>query len=153
MTTLETIYQKFGETADAAQILENEIGNILMQAAAHAENLIEVKNPGRAREIMDRINRMTLGQLFRSMTFDDQVRTTAEELIQRALLERNRLSHSFFREHNLRRNSAEGRAKMLEDLLRMHKVMQDALELIFQISGTDLTEFETGPLPSHHLQI
>jgi hypothetical protein len=153
MTTLETIYQKFGETADAAQILENEIGNILMQAAAHAENLIEVKNPGRAREIMDRINRMTLGQLFRAMTFDDQVRASAEELIQRALLERNRLSHSFFREHNLRRNSAEGRAKMLEDLLQMHKVMQDALELIFQISGTDLTEFETSPLPSHHLQI
>ena len=153
MTTLEAIYQKFGETADAAQVLENEIGNILFEAAVHAENLIAKKNPTRAREIVDRINRMTLGQLFRSMTFDENVKAAAEERIQTALLERNRLSHSFFREHNLRRNSPEGRTKMLEDLLRMHKVMQEALELVFQISGTDLTEFETGPLPSHHLKI
>jgi hypothetical protein len=39
-------------------------------------------------------------------------------LLANALAERNQPFHSFYRKHNFRRNSKEGRAKMLEDLDR-----------------------------------
>ena len=48
MPTLDDVYRKFGETAEAAQLLETELGTALMVVDALEENLLTAANPGRA---------------------------------------------------------------------------------------------------------
>jgi hypothetical protein len=67
MPTLDDVYRKFGETAEAAQLLETELGNLLMMARCIDEGLIENKNPARAADILDSVNRNTLGQLLKNL--------------------------------------------------------------------------------------
>jgi O-acetyl-ADP-ribose deacetylase (regulator of RNase III) len=69
-----------------------------------------------------------------------------------ARAERNRLFHSFYRKHNFRRNSDEGRAKMLEDLQRKHKVIIAAYTAVMRLSGIDLDNANV-PMPTTHVKI
>ena len=70
-----------------------------------------------------------------------------ENLLSSALVERNRLSHSFYREHNFRLQAEldEGRIIMLHDLERMHKIILDAYKAVMLISGIDLESPESIP--------
>jgi hypothetical protein len=64
---------------------------------------------------MRSINRDTLGGLVRRA----KVRQSVEEievLMESALTARNRLMHSFYRQHNIRKFSEEGRMIMMHDL-------------------------------------
>jgi hypothetical protein len=145
MPTLDDVYQKFGETAEAAQLLETELGNILMVARCIDEGLLEKKNPTRAADILDSVNRHTLGQLLTNLNNRTQ---SLEALLVKARDERNRLSHSFYREHNFRRNSDEGRTLMLADLETVHSALLDAYKAALALSGADLDEMAETPLPT-----
>ena len=63
----------------------------------------------------EQINRNTLGQLLWQLRGNYNELDALEALLMVAKAERNRLIHSFYREHNFRRNSADGRALMLRD--------------------------------------
>ena len=67
MATLDEVYQKFDEAAEAAQLLETEIGNMLMLTSCLDEGLLENQSPARAAEIRESINRHTLGQLLKCL--------------------------------------------------------------------------------------
>jgi hypothetical protein len=54
-------------------------------------------------EIMRGINRQTLGTLIKNAKGRSQAVEEIAALLERALGERNRLSHSFYRRHNFRR--------------------------------------------------
>jgi hypothetical protein len=75
-----------------------------------------------------------------------------EPIFKKALKERNRLSHSFYREHNFRRNSFEGCQVMLEDLEVMHETILEAYTVVLAISGFDIKSLELS-LPKGHLPI
>ena len=60
-----------------------------------------------AADLFNFINRQTLGQLLRSLHRTDESVFQLEGMLKRALDQRNRLSHTFYREHNFRRNSDE----------------------------------------------
>lgn len=47
MATLEEVYSKFGETAEAAQLLEIHLGTMLFGLNASAESLFDAENPER----------------------------------------------------------------------------------------------------------
>ena len=68
---------------------------------------------------------------------------------------RNRLSHSFYREHNFRRNSGDGRALMMQDLETIHAVILEAYKQLMLLQGTDLDALANGPLilPMAHVRI
>ena len=66
MPSLDNVYRKFGETAEAAQLLETQLGNMLMMARCMDEGLIESQNPARAADLLGSVNRHTLGQLLRA---------------------------------------------------------------------------------------
>jgi hypothetical protein len=71
---------------------------------------------------MQSINKDTLGGLVRKA----KIQQSAEEieaLLESALKSGNRLSHSFYRQHNFRKFSAEGRAVMMQDLEEIHTVI------------------------------
>lgn len=103
---------------------------------------------------------MTLGQIIRGIK--GRVSAVAEEINElealpsAALEARNRLQHSFYREHNLRRNSEEGRAIMLADLESIHTTILVAYKKTVKIlSGIDLEDpsFQPVELATWHLPI
>src|SRR6185437_313228 len=100
MPSLEDVYRKFGEAAEAAQILETELSNMLFEARCTVEGLFENQNPTRAASILTSVDRHTLGQLLKSLNNHKQSLNALDCLLAKARDERNRLFHSFYREHN-----------------------------------------------------
>src|SRR5215472_16520777 len=147
VNSLDDVYRKFGETAEAAQLLETELGTLLSIVKAVGEDLFANPHRMRASELLKKIDSFTLGSLIKELlpipsaealqliqtqldtvlllisaatehlfvNRPDRTRTKSntqpidelEALLKNALTERNRLSHSFYRQHNFRRNSDE----------------------------------------------
>jgi len=99
---------------------------------------LENPDPQKATEIYHRINRQTLGQLLRNVRGSTETLDHLADLLDRALKARNKLSHSFYRRHNFRRNSDEGRKIMLDDLEAMHVTIFNAWKAVLLLSGVDL---------------
>jgi hypothetical protein len=153
MPTIDDVYRKFGEVAEAAQLLETELGTLLLFARATEEGLIENKNPARAADILASVKRSTLGQLLKNLQNQTQELDALEALLSAALQERNRLFHSFYRQHNLRRNSDEGRILMLADLDLIHYALLDAYKAVLKLGGIDIDVVAMKELPTRHLPI
>jgi len=147
VATLDDVYCKFGEVSEAAQLLETELGNILLMIGAIDANLLEQKDPAKVAVLFKSINRHTLGQLLKRLHKSVDSAANIESVLTNALNERNRLSHSFYRQHNFRRNSDAGCSIMLNDLNAIHEVIIAALKAVHLLSGVDLD----GPLPAQGL--
>ncbi len=150
--SLDDIYRKFGEVAEAAQLLELELGTFLLGIHGAESKLYLLENQDQAIEIHDFINKSTLGQVLKRIGRKTDAEAV-ERLFAKALAERNRLSHSFYRHHNFRRNSSEGRRIMLDDLEAMHETILDAWKVAAALSGTDLEAFKGFVLPSQHVDL
>lgn len=151
--SLNEVYRKFGEVSEAAQLLETELGNLLLLNKGVEAGLLENKNPEVAAQILEQINRNTLGQLLWQLCGNYNDLNALESLLNAAKSERNRLFHSFYREHNFRRNSADGRTLMLQDLEAMHEKIIDAYKAVMKLSGIDLDKIEMQGLPTKHVPI
>lgn len=152
MPSLDDVYRKFGFASEAAQLLETELGNALFVAGAVDANLIDNPDPIKAREIWEFVNRQTLGQLLKSLHRSTDTLESLHDQLVKALRERNRLVHSFYRQHNFRRNSDDGRAIMMKDLESIHDAVLEAYLAVIRLSGVDLEKVST-PLPTNHLKI
>lgn len=153
MPSIEDIYQKFGFASEAAQLFETELGNILFHSGAVKMNLFENQDPDTAKTLYDSVNRKTLGQLLKSVKNSDVSVEHLEELLSKALGERNRLAHSFYRQHNFRRNSEEGRKIMLDDLEQIHDVFLEAFKAVLLLSGIDLDKEAVTKPPTEHVPL
>lgn len=96
MPTLGDVYRKFGETSEAAQLLETELGTLLFEVAVIEADLINIPDAERATDIYKKINRHTLGQLIKKLGKKVDDVNLLEDLLSRALATRNKLAHSFF---------------------------------------------------------
>ncbi|MBE0656909.1 MAG: hypothetical protein IH602_04415, partial [Bryobacteraceae bacterium] len=143
MPTLDDVYRKFGEVSEAAQIVETDLGTVLMFFGAVDEGIItptlEVDSK-RATDLMHRINGQTFGQLLRNTKRHTGTLDQIEPLLSKAVDERNRLTHSFYRQHNFRRNSEPGRAIMMQDLEEIHETLLQAMRALSLLQGIDLDE-------------
>jgi hypothetical protein len=153
MPKLDDVYWKFGYAAEAAQLLETELGNVLIKHGIVEGNLANRPNPSRAADLVRQIDKHTLGQLIANLKTKNQPIANLEDVLGKALDERNRLFHSFYRQHNFRRNSDEGRQRMLDDLESIHKALLDAYKAVMLLSGVDLDKFSAIELPTKHLPI
>jgi hypothetical protein len=117
------------------------------------KNLIDEPNPELATDLLKLINRQTLGQLIKRTANPTAPIDHLESLLSQALTERNRLSHSFYRQHNNRRNSEEGRSLMMNDLESIHNTIISAYKEVMKFSGIDLDSIILVELPIHHLPI
>lgn len=138
MPTIDEVHRKFGAAAEAAQLLETELGSVLFELNALAENLLDINDPERASEMLDQVNSLTFGQLLKRLARKTDCLDVLESQLVQALGERNRLSHKFYRQHNLRRNSSEGRAIMLRDLEHIHDTLLTAYKTVMLMRGIDL---------------
>ena len=111
--------------------------------------LLEHPNPNKATAIYDQINKQTLGVLVRSLGSIGVSIDDLEKLLSDAVASRNRLTHSFYLQHNFRRNSDDGRDVMLRDLEAIHEELLEACKAAFLLSGVDLQELvaERGEIP------
>lgn len=145
MPTLDDVYRKFGEVSEAAQIVETDLGTTLMFFGAVVEGIItptlEVDSK-RASDLMRRINGQTFGQLLKNTQRHTDALDQIEPLLSNALVERNRLAHSFFRQYNFRRSSESGRAIMMQDLEAIHETLLQAMKALSLLQGIDLDELE-----------
>ena len=153
MPSLDDVYRKFGAASEAAQLLETELGNIFLFAGAVDQNLIEEPDEERATTLYNKINRQSLGQLLHGLRNSSESVDHLEGLLAKALKARNWLAHSFYRQHNFRRNSEDGRAKMLEDLAIIHHDLLDAYKAVMRLSGVDLDKVALDQLPTDHVPI
>ncbi len=157
MPTLDDVYRKFGETSEAAQLLETQLGTMLLMHGCIEAGLLETPDSERATEIYKQINRHTLGQMIKKLNHNTTSIAHLEDLLGKALKVRNRLAHSFYLRHNLRRNSEDGREAMLKDLESMHDKLLEAYKAVMLVSGVDLdklvTEHGDAPQPTGHLPI
>jgi hypothetical protein len=156
MPTLDEVYRKFGEVAEAAQLLETELGNRQLRVEGMEHDLFAGDKGELATELYKKIDKSTLGQILKQLAKSAQFWGDLELLLANALAERNQLFHSFYRKHNFRRNSDEGRAKMLEDLGRKHDTILEAIKGIMRLDGIDLDDPDTHkkfPTPTTHVRI
>lgn len=157
MATLDEIYRKFGEVSEAAQLLEAQLGNLLLMQKCIDAGLLEHANPNKATVIYDRINKQTLGQLIQSLGSIGYTLEELDQLLSDALASRNRLTHSFYLQHNFRRNSDDGRDVMHRDLEVIHEHLLEAYKAVLLLSGVDwkklVAELGDIPLPTGHLLI
>jgi hypothetical protein len=153
MPSLNDVYCKFGEVSEAAQLLETELGTLLLEHQATEEGLLDDPDPKKAVRILEKINHSTLGRLFKQFTKSTDSLADLEELLNRALNERNRLTHSFYRQHNFRKNSDTGRALMLEDLENIHRTILEAYKALMRLSGIDLEDVTVTRFPNKHISI
>jgi hypothetical protein len=138
MPTLDDVYRKFGEAAEAAQLIETELGTLLLWFRGVEEGLLTKANPESATNLLETINRHTLGQLIKRLNSTTLSLEKLDSLLTSARDERNRLLHSFYRQHNFRRTSDEGRALMLNDLESIHDTLLHAYKAVMLLSGVDL---------------
>ena len=153
MPSLQEIYAKFGDAAEAAQLLETQIGNLLLTTAVEAHGLAEARNKALARKILEEVDRKTLGQLVKALKKVHPSAGQLEETLALALAERNRLNHSFYRQHNFRRNTEEGRLAMFADLDVIHGRLLDAYQKVLFLSGIDITNVTMLRPPIKHVPI
>ena len=153
MPTLDDVYWKFGYAAEAAQLLETELGNMLIKHGVVEENLVDQPDPNRAAELFRQMDKHTLGRLITKLKAKNQSVANLEGVLAIALNERNRLFHFFYRQHNFRRNSDEGRQRMLDDLESIHKTLLDAYQAVMLLLGVDLDKLSATELPTKHLPI
>lgn len=138
MATREEVYQKFGMAAEAAQLLETELGTLLLTFRGAEEGLFFGDKPHLAREVLNQIDRSTLGRLLKQIGSRTDSPEIVEAFFANALSERNRLAHSFYRQHGVGINTPEGRDLMLQDLEKLHTVILDAYKAALLLSGIDL---------------
>ncbi|MCY4058876.1 MAG: hypothetical protein OXG44_12820 [Gammaproteobacteria bacterium] len=155
--TLDDVYRKFGEVAEAAQLLETDLGTLLFEQEAINAGLVYDYDQAKATTIYDRVDGKTLGQLIRDLPNAVEIPFELGVRLDFALDARNELVHSFFLRHNYRRNSAEGRDIMLRELDSLHETILDAFKAVSLLTGVDLerlvAEDRGGPLPTRHLPI
>ena len=125
---------------------------------ATERDLFENPDPQRATDLYQQIDRQTLGQLLKRVRGSTDTIDHLTDLLTRALKARNRLSHSFYRQHNFRRNSEEGRKLMLDDLEAIHVTLLEAYKAVLRLSGLDLDAIDFDavdlePLPKQHVPI
>jgi hypothetical protein len=131
------LYAEFGITAEKAQLLETEAGNVALLYIALFVNTDEITPElmEMFRSIKDEVNRKTLGALLRLIKKQLNLDDTITDIIDEGLKQRNYLTHKFFRAHNFALFSEDGRKTMLADLKGIQPILDKAYATLYGISG------------------
>jgi hypothetical protein len=136
--SLRTLYFEFGRTAEMAQVMEMEAGNFALAFVSLAFDPATITDEERRlfQTIIDDVNSRTFGNLLKQIRKIGNVSDEIEMAINDALAKRNYLVHKFFRHHNLRINSEEGREEMIAELSEIHQVLSRAHALLAGMTHT-----------------
>jgi len=135
---LDELYAQFGRTAEMAQVMEIEAGNL---ALAYALIVFDVNNLTKEQKLFlkslsEDVNRRTFGYLVNIMKDSMNIDQTIQEAIESALKKRNYLVHRFFRNHNFAIHSIEGRERMSEELSELYNSFSFAHTVLHGMTHT-----------------
>lgn len=136
------LYAEFGITAEKAQVLEVEAGNVALSYIALFVDTSRIGPEEREffRSLVDDVNSKTLGALLRSIktwaNFDD----TLLQIVDEALERRNYLAHRFFPSHNFAIFNEAGRQAMRDELKAIQVKLDRAHSALCAVSSS-LTKF------------
>ncbi|WP_390240634.1 hypothetical protein [Vibrio sp. R78045] len=130
---MNEVYKKFGEASELAQLLEHELGTLLIRILGVAPNLVTDK-PELAWTLLDDEHRPALNLFIRQQKGQHQ-----EELVMQALNESFKalhgLHHGFFRRYH---GSSE--TEMLEALEAVVMSLWQGYRSVMLLSGVDIDE-------------
>lgn len=120
MADRHELYAKYGIAAEAAQLFETELGTLLLALRGLENDWHLVSDGAAARDVLDTIDRSTLGRVLNDLKRHITIEGDLEEGFSSALKVRNRLMHGFFERHNFKIQTKKGRREMVADLDRLH---------------------------------
>ncbi|QCI94527.1 hypothetical protein [Novosphingobium sp. EMRT-2] len=120
MADRHELYAKYGIAAEAAQLFETELGTLLLCLRALDEGWHIMPEGEAAREVLDTIDRSTLGRALNDLKRHITIEGDLEEGFSSALKARNQLMHGFFERHNFKIQTEDGRKEMIADLDSLH---------------------------------
>jgi len=135
---LDELYAKFGRTAEMAQVMELEAGNLALSYVLIAFDVNNLTKEQKLfmKSLSEDIDRRTFGNLVnilkKSMNVDQKIKDTVDS----ALEKRNYLTHRFFRTHNFVIHSVEGRAKMIDELSNLYEAFSIAHTILHGMTHT-----------------
>ena len=132
----------FGKVFENAQILEYELGTLLLENRFIDEWLFRHPNPKRTDEIHKQINKKTLGYLINRLGQRRDSIQVLKQVLDKAVASRNRLAHSFYLDHTDNSKSDEGRDIILHDLEAIHNDLLEAQKAVFSLSGIDIERYD-----------
>jgi len=135
---LKALYFEFGRTAEMAQVMELEAGNLALAFVSLAFDPSKITDEERRifKEIIDDVNSRTFGNLLKQIRKIGSISEGIEKTISDALEKRNYLIHKFFRCHNLQINSVEGRKEMMAELEEIYKSLSRAHATLSGMTNT-----------------
>lgn len=135
---LDELYAKFGRTAEMAQVMELEAGNLALSYVLIAFDVNNLTKEQKLflKSLSEDIDRRTFGNLANILKKSMNIDKTIKDRIDSALEKRNYLTHRFFRTHNFAIHSAEGRAKMIEELSNLYEAFYIAHTLLHGMTHT-----------------
>ena len=135
---LDELYAKFGRTAEMAQVMELEAGNLALSYVLIAFDVNNLTKEQKLflKSLSEDIDRRTFGNLVSIMKKSMNIDQKIKDKIDYALEKRNYLTHRFFRTHNFAIHSAEGRAKMIEELSNLHEAFSIAHTILHGMTHT-----------------
>lgn len=137
MATLDTVYWKFGYASEAAQLLEVELINVLIEYEINQGGDISILK----KQFLD-MDKYTLGRLDKMLQQKGLADNETLHHVALALKARNYLAHEFYRTHNYGRYTPQGRQKMLDDLKKIHNTIFEAYRKVLLISGNEIPPLE-----------
>lgn len=137
MATLDDVFWKFGYASEAAQLLEVELINVLIEYEMNqGEDIPTLK------EKFLKMDKLTLGRLSNLLREKGLADDETLQHVASALSARNYLAHDFYRAHNFAKDTSAGRQKMLDDLKKTHNIIFEAYRKVLLISGNKIPPLE-----------
>ena len=136
MATRDELYAKFGITAEAAQLLEVELGSLLLCAHAIEQGWRFKADTEKARKLLRDIDRSTLGHLLGSLKKCVGLDDGLADRFASALQTRNRLFHRFYESHNFKIQTDAGRDAMMADLEAIHVELFNAWQVASSMTAS-----------------
>ena len=129
MASREDLYAKFGIAAEAAQLLETELGTMILclRGLENGWHIIPDAEAGRIE--LEEIDSSTLGRLLKNLKGRVELKDDLEPRFSSALAARNRLIHGFYERHNFKIQTEIGRDEMIADLDLLHNELFEAWQI------------------------
>lgn len=135
---LREVYYEFGRSAEMAQVMETEAGNLALVYATMLVDTSKITDEQREffRALVQDVNTRTFGNLFRQIQKMGQIDDSIIATVNDALEKRNYLTHKFFRRHNFAIHSVEGRRTMLAKLREIQGSLSLANATLSAMTGS-----------------
>jgi hypothetical protein len=149
-TSRADVHREFGKAAELAQLIETELGTILLAHAALEKKAHITPNCEYFQKELKTINKNTLGKSLKQIKKRLDFKGNLELIFTRALETRNYLSHHFYRKHGISIDTNKGCCKMVINLIEIQEELQyvyslsshiseiltKAIQLLFEIEGS-----------------